>query len=54
VRHRAVRARSRVDSHVSRAIVRIVLSVAVLLRERRRVCCSHTLSHTDSRLEGGE
>ena len=36
-RHRVVHVRSRIDSRVSRAVMRVVSRVAVLLRERRHV-----------------
>jgi hypothetical protein len=44
-RCRAVRARSHVDSRVSRAVVRVVSRVAVLLRERRHVSFAHVVAH---------
>ena len=48
MRHRVVRARSHVDSLVSRAIVRVVSRASALLRERRRV--SFARCHAVSRI----
>jgi hypothetical protein len=48
MRHRVVRARSRVDSLVSRAVVHVVSCATVLLRERRRV--SFARCHAVSRI----